>query len=131
MPKRGSDYAPRPALPAGSRALDPKLVVAAALVPLFRDGLFEEAVEVGDTELRDALLHLIYSRLMEEAEAAQAEVETTGLTMTIAERVIDDRRERQRQEEIYGGQDWFMKREKAESDLRKRAGQKAAKRSAA
>jgi hypothetical protein len=97
-------------------------VVAAALVPLLRDGLFEEAVEAGDTELRDALLHLIYSRLMEEAGAARAEVETTGLTRPIAERVIEDRRERRRHEEIYGGPDWRGKREKLEYDLRKRAG---------
>jgi hypothetical protein len=121
MPKKGSDFEKRPALPADSRALSPKMVVAEALVTLFKDALYEEAVAAGDTELRDALLYVAYSRLLEGAEAARADIErTTKLTKTIAERMIEDRRERKRLEDVHGN-GWRGKIEKAEYDLRNRA----------
>jgi hypothetical protein len=112
--------------------LRPEVVVAAALVELYQDEAYTPAIEAGDTEARDALVYLTILRLTDEFEALRAEVEkSTGFTKPTAARVIEDRREQRRLEEIYGGPDWFTKREKAESDLRRRAGQKAAKRSAA
>jgi hypothetical protein len=131
MPKKGSDFEKRPALPADSRALDPKIVVAEAFVMLCKDELYEEAAAAADTELRDSLLLLTYSRLLEEADAARAEIEKkTGLTKTIAERVIEDRRERKRLEEVHGN-GWHSVNAKMENDIAVRAGLKPAKRSAA
>jgi hypothetical protein len=130
MPKLDSDFAPRPALPDGSRALRPQVVVAEALMAL-RDALFEEAVATGDTELRDALVYVTFSRLIEEAGAAQAEVErTTGLTKPQAERVVADRLRKAELTKRHGN-GWYSLIETLDYNLDKRGESKPAKRSAA
>jgi hypothetical protein len=128
MPKKGSTYEKRRALSADSRFLRPEVAVVEAF---FRDPLYEEAVGAGDTELRDALLHVAYSRLIEEFEAAVKQIEdTTGFTRLSAARKIEDYRKRQELERRFGP-DWHAKTAKADNDIAVRAGLKPAKRSAA
>jgi hypothetical protein len=130
MPKRGSDYAKRPALPANSRSLRPEEVVVAALAPL-KDALYEDALKNGDEELREALLYVALSRLVGEGEAMVEEIEKkTGFTKPSALRVIADRRERQQLVERHGN-GWHSLNAKMDNDIDVRAGLKPAKRSAA
>jgi hypothetical protein len=122
MPKKGSDFEKRPALPDGSDALDPKVVVARAFVTLIKDAQYEEAVATGDTEFRDALVYITFSDLIDAGEVQLAEIKKkTGLTKTIAARVIEDRREKQRLVQRHG-KDWHSLNATAAYNIDKLAG---------